>query len=104
MPEARPIPQPAMPSNSNSSQGFLARAWLWFKDQIVREVPPESAICEFDCRNGQCRNDEWATCERRLSRGAGEFMPEQRVTLRPPDSPGAALAKSSGGDKDHDYE
>ena len=59
-----------MPSNPNSPQGFLVRAWLWFKDQIVREVPPESAACEFECRKEQCLQDEWASCEHRLSYAA----------------------------------
>lgn len=73
-----------MPTTVISAQGFFARTWRWLKDQIVREVPPESAICEFDCRKEQCMYDEWATCERRLSRGAGEFMPAQQDAPKPP--------------------
>jgi len=45
------------------------------KGQIVPEVPAELALCEFDCRKGQCSWDEWASCERRISEAAGELMP-----------------------------
>jgi len=44
---------------------------LWLKGQIVRDVPPKDALCEFDCRKTQCRFDEWAHCENRLSYLAG---------------------------------
>ncbi|HXH67860.1 MAG TPA: hypothetical protein VNI81_11715 [Candidatus Limnocylindrales bacterium] len=74
-----------MSKRNTSTPGFLARAWRRLKDQLILEVPPESAICEFDCRKEQCRNDEWATCERRLSRGAGELMPAQHQTTKPLD-------------------
>jgi len=50
------------------ASGFLAQTWRWLKDKIVGEVPPEVALCEFDCRKGQCTQEEWANCERRLSR------------------------------------
>ena len=62
--------------NAQPSRDLFSRTWRWLKDQIVREVPPEDALCEFDCRNEQCLYDEWATCERRLTRAAGELMPE----------------------------
>ena len=64
--------------NAQPSRGFFSRTWRWLKDQIVREVPPEDGLCEFDCRKEQCLYDEWATCERRLTRAAGELMPEAR--------------------------
>jgi hypothetical protein len=40
---------------------------LWLKDQIVADVPPEDACCEFDCRKTQCQLGEWANCKNRLS-------------------------------------
>ncbi len=55
--------------------GRFARAWHWLKDQWVREVPPDLALCEFDCRKLQCMEGEWASCERRLSHANGELMP-----------------------------
>lgn len=64
--------------------GFFARARRWLKDQIVREVPPDDALCEFDCRKEQCFYDEWATCERRLTHAAGELMPDTRSASKPP--------------------
>jgi hypothetical protein len=30
---------------------------LWLKDQIVADVPPEDACCEFDCRKTQCQDN-----------------------------------------------
>ena len=57
------------------SQGFFARLYRWLKGHIVVEVPAESAVCEFDCRKEQCRYDDWATCQRRLSH-MGELLPK----------------------------
>ena len=50
-------------------------AWGWLRRQIVDEVPPESALCVFDCRKPQCYVGEWETCDRRLRNAAGELMP-----------------------------
>jgi len=50
----------------------------WVRRQIVEEVPEDSALCEFDCRKPQCHEGEWASCERRLQRAAGELMPEKK--------------------------
>jgi len=66
-----------MGSIKPSSQDFFARLWRWLKNQLVVEVPAESAVCEFDCRKEQCRYDEWATCQRRLSYMTGEYPPKQ---------------------------
>jgi hypothetical protein len=58
--------------------GLFARIWRRIKGEVVGDVPAEDALCEFDCRKNQCMKDEWATCERRLSRAAGELMPDKR--------------------------
>jgi len=55
--------------------GHLALLISWLKGQWVRDVPPESALCEFDCRKEQCLEGEWISCDRRLTRAAGELMP-----------------------------
>jgi len=34
--------------------GIFARVWQWLKDQWIREVPEDLALCEFDCRKAQC--------------------------------------------------
>jgi hypothetical protein len=47
----------------------------WALCAIIQDVPESFALCEFDCRKGQCRQSEWATCERRLNRAQGELMP-----------------------------
>jgi hypothetical protein len=56
----------------------------WVRNQIVQYVPEEQALCEFDCRRGQCTQGEWAGCERRLSRGEGELMPSTQRTRKEP--------------------
>jgi hypothetical protein len=53
----------------------LIRCWQWVRDQIAQDVPEEIEICAFDCRKGQCTMGEWATCDRRLHKAAGELMP-----------------------------
>ena len=40
---------------------------LWLKNQIVADVPPEVALCEFDCRKTECQFGEWVNCKNRLS-------------------------------------
>jgi hypothetical protein len=65
-----------MPSTDLPSRGFFARTWQWLKGQIVADVPAETAICEFDCRKQQCKQDDWANCQRRLSHAAEEFQPD----------------------------
>jgi hypothetical protein len=56
--------------------------WQHVKRQIVDDVPEESAICHFDCRKRQCTQAEWATCERRISKGAGELFPATEAVIR----------------------
>jgi len=54
--------------------------WLqqFVKRQIIDEAPEDFAICEFDCRRGQCKQDELDACERRMRKGAGELFPSSR--------------------------
>ena len=46
---------------------FFGKLTRSLKGQIVSDVPPEYALCEFDCRKGQCQHDEWLHCPNRLS-------------------------------------
>jgi hypothetical protein len=57
------------------TDSLLFRSRQWLKRQIIREVPEDSELCEFDCRKQQCAMGEWATCDRRLRRADGELMP-----------------------------
>jgi hypothetical protein len=51
----------AMPST-------IFRNWrTWLKGQIIADVPPEDAFCEFECRKSECRLGHWAQCKNRLS-------------------------------------
>jgi uncharacterized protein YecT (DUF1311 family) len=56
----------------------IREIWRWLRNQIIQEVPEDSALCEFDCRKGQCTMEEWETCDRRLNKAAGELMPSSR--------------------------
>lgn len=69
--------------------------WHWLKDQIAQDAPEAVAVCEFDCRKQQCTEEEWATCERRIHKAAGELWPESSPAprgetgpeARPPQTP-----------------
>ncbi len=60
-----------------NTRAVLSRIWGWVRGQIVREVPEGIALCEFDCRKEQCVMGEWATCDRRQRKAAGELMPSR---------------------------
>jgi hypothetical protein len=49
-----------------NAKRVVRKAKRWLKEQIVQDVPEDIALCEFDCRKGQCRVGEWESCERRL--------------------------------------
>lgn len=63
-------------------QTLHRKMWQWLKDQIVQEVPEADALCEYDCRKQQCTEEEWATCERRIHKAAGELWPESSPAPR----------------------
>jgi hypothetical protein len=55
---------------------YFEKLTLSLKDQIISDVPPEDALCEFECRKGQCRHNEWLHCPSRLS-----FLAEAGLTV-----------------------
>jgi hypothetical protein len=59
---------------SRSTTSFQ-RLWQFVKRQTVDDAPEELTLCEFDCRKGQCQQNEWDTCGRRIRKGAGELFP-----------------------------
>jgi hypothetical protein len=58
------------------------KTWQWLKDQIAQDVPEADGLCEYDCRRQQCTEEEWATCERRINKAAGELWPESSSPRR----------------------
>ncbi len=62
-------------TRDDSGRSYFRRLWEFVKGGIVADAPEEVAMCEFDCRKGQCRHDEWDACERRIRKGAGELFP-----------------------------
>ena len=62
----------------HSSRNPFKRLWQFVKRQVVDDASEDLTICEFDCRKGQCTQDEWAACERRIRKGAGELFPDSR--------------------------
>jgi hypothetical protein len=53
--------------------------WQFVKRQTIGDVPEDLAICQFDCHKGQCLQDEWETCDRRIHKGSGELYPDSRL-------------------------
>jgi len=64
-----------MPMDFPNLHVALSELAHWAKEQSVAEVPADLALCEFDCRKSQCSWDKWVSCERRISKAAGELMP-----------------------------
>ena len=62
----------------SSIQELRDRIWRWLQNQLVQDVPEASGLCEYDCRKLQCTEEEWAACERRMKRAAGELWPGPR--------------------------
>jgi hypothetical protein len=58
--------------------GIRKQVWLWLKSQVVGQVSDEDSLCEFDCRKQECSQGEWADCERRLNKAAGELRPGKK--------------------------
>jgi hypothetical protein len=54
----------------------LQRLIQFVKRNIVGDVPEAIALCEFDCRRGQCIQGEWAACDRRIRKASGELFPD----------------------------
>lgn len=42
------------------------------KSKIIRNVPLDIELCEYDCTKQQCLSGEWESCERRLLHVAGK--------------------------------
>jgi hypothetical protein len=57
----------AAPEHVTQRTGFAARVLNWLIRRISTEVPPAIALCEYDCRKGQCLQGEFEHCERRLA-------------------------------------
>jgi hypothetical protein len=61
----------------------LRRLVQLVKRNIVGDVPDDIALCEYDCRKGQCVMGEWAACDRLIHKASGELYPDGRGTERP---------------------
>ena len=70
-----------------TGQTLHKKIWQWMKTQIAQDVSASDELCEYDCRKQQCDEEEWANCERRINRAAGELWPEKRPPQTRPPSP-----------------
>lgn len=43
----------------------LQRSLSWIRRNLIDEVPPAIAHCEFECREPQCPEGGWGSCARR---------------------------------------
>jgi len=68
------------------------RFWQWLKDQVAQDVPEADGLCEYDCRKPHCDEEEWANCERRINKAAGELWPEPSPAPRGETNPTAHSA------------
>lgn len=50
-------------TNESTALKFFRTLW----SNVIQEVPAAIAQCEFDCRQSECPQSEWATCPRRLA-------------------------------------
>jgi len=64
-----------MPTKFTKLRLAISELGHWVRKQIVAEVLANLALCEFDCRKSWCSWNEWVSCERRISKAAGELMP-----------------------------
>jgi hypothetical protein len=46
---------------------FFGKWRIWLNRQIIGDVLPEDALCEFDCRRAECQFHGWAHCKNRLA-------------------------------------
>jgi len=76
-------------------QTLHRRFWQWLKDQIAQDVPEADGLCEYDCRKQQCREEEWATCERRIHKAAGELWPESIPAPRGETNPSVKTSQTA---------
>jgi len=92
-PSIQPAPgQSAAPQRKPHRLSVLFRGLRrWLASKIVQDVPEDSALCEFDCERGQCTHQEWATCDRRINKAAGELWP---AAPTPPSQPPPPTADS----------
>jgi hypothetical protein len=72
-----------MPLDDSRLRKALIRLGHWVRAQIACEVPEDLAICEFDCRESQCSISKWMSCQRRISKTAGELSPTTIAPKRP---------------------
>jgi hypothetical protein len=64
-----------MPDDGSKKGKPVQRLVGFVKRNIVDDVPEEIALCEFDCRKGQCEQGEWVSCDRRVRKASGELFP-----------------------------
>jgi hypothetical protein len=76
-------------------QPLHKKLWQWLKGQIAQDVPDADGLCEYDCRKQQCSEEEWATCERRINKAAGELWPEPSAAPRGETTPSAKPSQTA---------
>ena len=76
-------------------QPLHRRLWQWLKDQIAQDVPESDGLCEYDCRKQECTEEEWATCDRRIRKAAGELWPESSPAPRGETNPSAKPSRTA---------
>jgi hypothetical protein len=60
----------------STAPGVWNSCFRWFSGHLLGEGHDDIALGAFDCKRTPGPEEEWATCERRINRAAGELMPE----------------------------
>lgn len=68
MDESTPNQYTTIPKFPRDWMGLVTRLLGWLQRQ-VQHVPADLAVCEFDCRQLDCRHGDWESCSRRLHPG-----------------------------------
>jgi hypothetical protein len=60
------VPQRPIAAFAMRSQSRFGRLWKRLADGVVQDVPPSLEECE-KCRELECTQERWESCERRLA-------------------------------------
>ena len=75
------------------SEGWFGRLWSRITSGVVQDVPPSLEECEV-CREVDCTQERWLTCERRLAAEAASLGAAGTSAGRTDEVPGFSFPES----------
>jgi hypothetical protein len=73
------------------SEGWWGRLWSKMKSAVVQDMPSSLEECEA-CREVDCTQERWRTCERRLAAEAARLAAAGTSTGKTDEVPGISAA------------